>query len=289
MLSQSGLKYISISPESGSLETKKEIGKRFDNDHAFELIKWCKKNTVTVQACFVLGMPGEKRRDRKATAKLIRKLTIKGVDEIALFIITPIPGSQVFSKTKEVHLTDVSFSPTWRIDYKKLSRIRIFWYLQFLLLKLICHPIPFILTVLRFFTNKFELKMELAPYRSQLWKKWSLNETDIFRDWVAQFEKLKNEWKKQLSACTSLVAVSVSVNQFLIHFKDFTSKWPDFPDLNADVKFSVEPDPMTLLEEMQRFNAMGIVTFTDLLYDKSSSTDMLKKESVRLHRLNKMF
>jgi hypothetical protein len=46
---------------------------------------------------------------------------------------------------------------------------------------------------------------------------------------------------------------------------------------------------MTLLEEMQRFNAMGFVTFTDLLYDKSSSTDMLKKESVRLHRLNKMF
>ena len=180
-LSRSGLKYISISPESGSVETKKEIGKRFDDDHAFKLIKWCKKNTVKVQACFVLGMPGEKRRDRKATAKLIRKLTIKGVDEIALFIITPIPGSQVFSKTKEVHLTDVSFSPTWRIDYKKLSRIRIFWYLQFLLLKLIFHPIHFTLTVLRFFTNKFELKMELAPYRSQLWKKWSLNETQYYR------------------------------------------------------------------------------------------------------------
>jgi hypothetical protein len=118
---------------------------------------------------------------------------------------------------------------------------------------------------------------------------WTLSQTDFFRDWVAQFEKIKNEWKKDLSACESLGAISNSVKQFLIHFNVFTSKWPDFTDMNTDIKLSVEPDPMLLLEEMKRLNAIGIITFTDLLNDKSTSAGLLKKESVRLNCLNKMF
>jgi anaerobic magnesium-protoporphyrin IX monomethyl ester cyclase len=179
-LAASGLKYLSISPESGSAKTKFEIGKRFDNDHAINLIKWCRESDVKTQACFVLGMPGEGRSDRKATARLIRKFTIQGIDEIAIFIIAPIPGSQVFKNTKNVSLTDVSFSPTWRDDYKRLSISRLAWYLQFLMLKLIFHPISFAQTVVRHFRRQFELKMELAPFRSYLWKKWSRNETEIF-------------------------------------------------------------------------------------------------------------
>jgi hypothetical protein len=118
---------------------------------------------------------------------------------------------------------------------------------------------------------------------------FSLSQTDVIREWVAQFEKLKNEWKKELSGCTGLLAVCNSVNHFLIHFKDFTSKWPDFPDLNVDVKLSLEPDPMMLLEEMRRLNELGIITFTDLLNDKSTVTEFVKKESLRLNGLNQMF
>jgi radical SAM superfamily enzyme YgiQ (UPF0313 family) len=172
-LAKSGLRYLSISPESGSQNTKIEIGKRFDNRHAMQLIRWCKKYGVRTQACFVLGMPSEEKRDRRDTLKLIRKFTRIGIDEIAIFIIAPIPGSQVFKTSDKFSLTDVSFSPTWRLDYRKLSTIRLNWYFQFLALKLVFHPVSFGKTIVRFFTRKFELKMELAPYRSRQWKKWS--------------------------------------------------------------------------------------------------------------------
>ncbi len=118
---------------------------------------------------------------------------------------------------------------------------------------------------------------------------WNITQTEIFREWVSHFETRKNQWKKELSACKNLIAVSESVKQFLAHFETFTSKWPDFPFIEADIKISAEPDPMWLLEEIQRLNAIGIVTFTDLLNDGSTLTVELKKESIRLNRLSQMF
>lgn len=171
-LSQSGLNYFSFSPESGSKKVRLDIDKRFDVKHSFKLIRWTRKLNIRTQACFVLGMPSEKRFDRFKSLLLIRFYTILGLDEIAVFIISPMPGSKIYKKS-EVKIEEISFSPSWRKDYTKLSIVRIYWYLNFLLLKLIFHPYEFIKSVQRFFSKKFELKMELAPHRSLQWKKWA--------------------------------------------------------------------------------------------------------------------
>ena len=46
-------------------------------------------------------------------------------------------------------------------------------YLNFLALKILFHPLKFVGSIIRFFAQNFELKMELAPYRSRQWKKWA--------------------------------------------------------------------------------------------------------------------
>jgi radical SAM superfamily enzyme YgiQ (UPF0313 family) len=171
-LSQSGLRYFSFSPESGSKRVRSDIDKRFDVRHSFQLIRWSRKLNIRTQACFVLGMPIEKRFDRFKSLLLIRLYTILGIDEVAIFIISPMPGSKIYKKS-EVKIEEISFSPSWRNDYTKLSIVRIYWYLNFLVLKLIFHPYEFIKSVQRFFNKKFELKMELAPHRSAQWKKWA--------------------------------------------------------------------------------------------------------------------
>lgn len=173
-LANSGLRYLSISPESGSIKIRSAIGKRFNDEHAFELIKWSKRLNVNTQACFVLGMPNESWSDRISTLSLIRKITWIGISEIAVFIISPMPGSKLYGQEKS-ELLNLSFSPKWRSDYRKLFTSRLYWYLNFLTLKTIRHPILMFRSLNARFSGKFELKMEMAPYRSAQWKKWMKN------------------------------------------------------------------------------------------------------------------
>ncbi len=171
-LHRSGLSYFSFSPESGSSKVKQDIGKRFDNKHSFRLIRWSKKLGIKTQACFVLGMPNERAIDRFRSLNLIRAYTFLGIDEIAVFIVSPMPGAAIFQSYK-VDIQNISFSPSWRNDYRKLFQIRFYWYLNFLALKTLFHPIKLLTSIDRYYSKNFKLKMELAPFRSKQWKKWA--------------------------------------------------------------------------------------------------------------------
>ena len=171
VLAKSGLRYLSISPESGSKRIRNAIGKKFNDEHAFDLIKWSKILKVNTQACFVLGMPNENWADRRLTLNLIRKITWIGVSEIAVFIISPMPGSKLYGKEKS-EILNLSFSPKWRGDYQKLFVSRLYWYLNFLILKAIRYPTLILKSIKARLNKEFDLKMEMAPFRSSQWKKW---------------------------------------------------------------------------------------------------------------------
>ena len=117
-MAKAGCKYISISPESGSMKIMKKIGKPFDINHAYKIVKSMNENKIFSQACFVLGYPGENKDDLKLTKNMILNLTKNGIDEIAIFIITPIPGSEIFDTIGGYNnLSELNFSPNWRRDY----------------------------------------------------------------------------------------------------------------------------------------------------------------------------
>jgi radical SAM superfamily enzyme YgiQ (UPF0313 family) len=172
-MAKAGCRYISISPETGSPELLKKINKPFNLEHAVKLVKHMNKVGIRSQACFVLGFPEETDADRQMTWNLVKDMTKKGIDEIALFIITPVPGSEIFSKFKGFQtLSELNFTPTWREDYKKLSRFRLNLYIMFLLWKLIYHPLKIVRQAVNFFRRRFETKMEMVPYRA-LWLRWA--------------------------------------------------------------------------------------------------------------------
>jgi len=166
LMFKAGCKYISISPESGSEEIMKNIGKPFDLKHANRIIKRMNDKNIFSQACFVLGYLNENKKDLIETKKLIFNLTRNGVDEIAIFIITPIPGSEIFDDYKGYNnLSELNFSPSWRKDFKKLNLIRIYFYIYFLFWKLVFHPKKIFHQIFRFFSKKFYTKMEMVPYK----------------------------------------------------------------------------------------------------------------------------
>ncbi|MEW6715857.1 MAG: hypothetical protein AB1306_12335, partial [Nitrospirota bacterium] len=128
---------------------------------------------IFLQVCFVLGFPGETERDLQMTRDLVRRLTRKGVDEIALFIITPVPGSEIYASYKGFEsLSELNFTPTWREDFIRLSHFRLNLYRSFLLWKLIYHPLKLLRQPLNFLLRRFETKMEMVPYRALVYKLW---------------------------------------------------------------------------------------------------------------------
>lgn len=169
LMAQAGCRYISISPETGSPRLLKLIRKPFNLEHAVRIVKRMNIVGIRSQACFVLGYPGETEEDLQLTWDLVRDLTRVGVDEIALFIITPVPGSSIYKQFSGYSsLSELNFSPTWRRDYQRLSRFRLLLYINFLLWKLRYHPLKLLRQPLNFLRRRFETKMEMVPYRAMV-------------------------------------------------------------------------------------------------------------------------
>lgn len=166
LMAKAGCRYISISPESGSPRVMERIQKPFDRDHALRLIGAMQRHRIRSQACFVLGFPGETSEDRMLTQKMVKDLTCAGVDEIAQFIITPMPGSAIFKDFSGFEdYSQLTFSPAWRKDYPELNRFRFRLYLKFLFWKVRFYPWGVLRQALNFLRRHFETKMEMTPYR----------------------------------------------------------------------------------------------------------------------------
>ena len=167
LMKKSGCTYISISPESGSAKVMQLIDKPFDLNHGKKIIQRMNLNKIKSQACFVLGFPGENDEDRMLTKKIIQEFTRNGLDEVAVFIITPIPGSEIYSKFSGFNsYSELNFSPIWRDDYRKLNKFRINLYRLFILNKLIFFPTKIFKQIFNFLFFNFETKMEMVPFKA---------------------------------------------------------------------------------------------------------------------------
>lgn len=166
LLHRSGCRYISLSPESASKKVLGLMNKPVDLEFVRKVVRWCHELGIRVNCNFVLGFPGEERRDRRLTYRFIRQLTIQGMDEITAFMLTPLPNTAVAGlKPDDIEFEDINFSPTWRENYRLITLSRLWIYANFAVLKLIFHPIKVLLNVRSVLTRKFTLKSDMTVYR----------------------------------------------------------------------------------------------------------------------------
>lgn len=166
LLKKAGCNYLSFSPESGSPRVLELMKKPFDYKHSLEMAKEMNNLKIRSQACFVLGFPGEKEKDMALTLDYIKKLAKAGVDEVALFIMTPIPGSKPYEMFECMeNLSQLTFSPKWRAEYKKLHNFRKKAYLLFFIYKILYHPLKTSKQPFNLILKNFETKMEMTIYR----------------------------------------------------------------------------------------------------------------------------
>ncbi len=167
LMAKSGCNYISISPESGSEKVLELMDKPFNLNHAVNMVKKMNSLKIFSQVCFVLGFPGEGKDEIRATRKIAKEMAGAGADEIAVFIITPVPGSELFKEFKGYYnFSQLNFSPVWRRDYSFLNSQRMGLYAVFLFNKILFHFPKIITQVLRFLIKSFKTKMEMVLYRT---------------------------------------------------------------------------------------------------------------------------
>ncbi|MFH1780348.1 MAG: radical SAM protein [Candidatus Micrarchaeota archaeon] len=166
-MAKAGCVYISFSPESGSPRVLKLMDKPFSHEHALKMTRRMNELRVYSQACFVLGFPGETKDDLKQSWNYLKELTKAGLDEASLFIEAPVPGAEATpSLPGEVtDLADVTFSPTFRPDFKSLSSFRNNLYNHFFYWKLRYYPLKVLKSFFNVLRRRFDIKMEMTFWR----------------------------------------------------------------------------------------------------------------------------
>ena len=167
LFARAGCRYVSISPESGSIELMKKIGKRFDQAHGLQLVQACRQNGIRTQACFLVGHPEETHGDFELTRKYLTQLLKSGLDETAIFIVSPFAGSKLHSQQKVALSNEKalkSFSPKGRSDFEEVALRRRQLIRTFFLWKILVRGDLFV-QGLRGILGKPQTKMENLPWR----------------------------------------------------------------------------------------------------------------------------
>jgi len=163
---RAGCRYISISPESGSNRVLSLMKKHFDHKHALRMIKLMDELEVTSQACFVLGFYGENANDKRLTCEYVKEVVKAGIDEVALFIMAPLPGARAFAKEKGYKgFSQITFSPIWRERYGQINKYRWTLFLKFVIWQIIYYPKKVFEKGVAFLTRKFKTKIEMTLWR----------------------------------------------------------------------------------------------------------------------------
>lgn len=168
-LRAAGCDYLSFSPESGSPRVLAAMNKKFDHAHGLAMTRRLRRLGIRSQACFVLGHPGEAAEDVRLTERYIRELVRAGLDEIALFILTPMPGTRTYGELGGyAEVSELTFAPVWRADYPALARTRDRIYRRFLFWKLRYQPLRLAAYAWELLTRRFTVKATMNIYR--VWK-----------------------------------------------------------------------------------------------------------------------
>jgi len=165
-LREAGLQYMCIAPESGSARILKQMSKTVDLEHMCEIVRIAQRLHIRLGAFFLIGFENENDEERRMTEQLLVRLTKSGVDEIGVFIWSPLPGADAFgSETGWTRFEDLNWSPAWRHDFKKLNRFRLRLYWRWAGTKALHHPLRLCRSAVNVLRGRSELKSEMALRR----------------------------------------------------------------------------------------------------------------------------
>ena len=105
-MKSAGCTKVDIGVESGSQKVQKIIKKGIDLDQVRKIAKLLRKNNMFWAGFFMMGFPGETKKDILKTLKFMKEIKPNWV---CFSIFTPYPGTALFEKAKELNLIPKEF------------------------------------------------------------------------------------------------------------------------------------------------------------------------------------
>ncbi|MBI4845877.1 MAG: cobalamin B12-binding domain-containing protein [Candidatus Omnitrophica bacterium] len=162
LMKRSGCYELTLAVESGDEQVlKSEANKHFDLKKVREVASWIKNEGLNTYGFFIIGFPGETKKQIFNTLDFINKIKL---DRISLFIANPLPGTAIYDICKHKgylagNSADLScdyFSARFDTDqfsrkFLEIARRNCYW--KYNIKLLLRNPIRFFL-VYRFFIFK---------------------------------------------------------------------------------------------------------------------------------------
>jgi len=101
LLRATGGRSLAYAPESGSEETRRLIKKRMKTESLLSAVEASVRHGLNITCFFVLGFPHDTRADLKQTERLVRKLALMGIDDVAIGFFFPIPNTELYQQLVE--------------------------------------------------------------------------------------------------------------------------------------------------------------------------------------------
>jgi len=100
LMARAGCDLIHFGIEAGNERIRRDVVKKgnFTNEQIYQTIKLCKKNGIKFAGYFIIGHPGEGKRELTQTKNLILN---SGIDLVGLSIPTPFPGSKLYEMARD--------------------------------------------------------------------------------------------------------------------------------------------------------------------------------------------
>jgi hypothetical protein len=118
LLYRSGCRSLAFAPESGSPEMLKIVKKQVNLDKMLVSMKAAVKRGLKLSCFILIGFPDDTKETIHQSLKLIRKMAMLGVHDVAVSKFVPYPGSELFKRLQhegKIPLDDEFF--LWPMDY----------------------------------------------------------------------------------------------------------------------------------------------------------------------------
>jgi radical SAM superfamily enzyme YgiQ (UPF0313 family) len=157
LLYRSGCRALAFAPESGSPAILRAVKKQVDLDHMLAAMRAAVRRGLKLSCFIVIGFPDDTPATLRDTLRLIRRMAVLGVYDVAVSKFVPYPGSALFKRLQQegkIQLDDQFFvSP---MDFytarapsyaDAVSTRRLYW------------------TMLWMFVNFYTISFALRPWR----------------------------------------------------------------------------------------------------------------------------